>query len=72
MSETLDLRGVRCPLSWAKAKVRLELLPRGAALELILDDPKGAQDIPHAAEASGYAVIEVERGASTWRVVIQS
>ncbi len=72
MPETLDLRGVRCPLNWAKAKVRLEQLPRGTALELILDDPKGAHDIPHAAEASGYAVIEVEHGVSDWRIVIQS
>lgn len=70
MADFLDLRGVRCPLNWAKAKVRLEELPRGAALELILDDPKGARDIPRAAEAEGYAVIEVEQRQSNWRILI--
>ena len=71
LASTMDLRGVRCPLNWAKAKVRLETLPRGAELELILDDPKGARDIPRAAEAEGYAVIEVEQRRTDWRLLIR-
>lgn len=71
MAQTLDLRGVPCPLSWAKAKVRLEQLARGTEVEVLLDDPKGARDIPRAAEAEGYAVLEVAAGGSGWRVVIQ-
>jgi tRNA 2-thiouridine synthesizing protein A len=71
MVDQLDLRGVRCPLNWAKAKVELERLARGAELELILDDPKGARDIPRAAEAEGYAVIEVEQRHRDWRLVIK-
>lgn len=66
----LDLRGVRCPLSWAKAKVHLEEQAPGAEVELILDDPKGARDIPRAAEAEGYAVVEVEQRATEWRILI--
>jgi tRNA 2-thiouridine synthesizing protein A len=71
MTERMNLRGVACPLSWAKAKVRLEQLARGDMLELWLDDPKGARDIPRAAEAEGYAVVEVEAGPGEWRVLIQ-
>jgi TusA-related sulfurtransferase len=59
----LDLRGVKCPLNWAHAKVRLEQLARGDVLELTLDDPRGARDIPGAAEAEGCVVLEsVARG----------
>jgi TusA-related sulfurtransferase len=72
MPETLDLRGVRCPLNWAKAKVRLEALPRGTDLALLLDDPKGVRDIPRAAEAEGYAVLDVEPLRSAWRIVIRT
>ena len=54
----LDLRGVKCPLNWARAKVRLEQMVRGDVLELMLDDPRGARDIPGAAEAEGYAILE--------------
>lgn len=71
MAEILDLRGVRCPLNWARAKVRLETLPREAELELVLDDPKGARDIPRAAEAEGYVVLEVECRSHDWRLIIR-
>ena len=56
----LDLRGIKCPLNWAHAKVRLEQMKPGQVLELILDDPRGARDIPGAAEAEGYSVIARE------------
>jgi sulfite reductase (ferredoxin) len=54
----LDLRGVKCPLNWARAKVRLEQMSRGEILDLTLDDPRGARDIPSAAEAEGYLILE--------------
>ncbi len=54
----LDLRGVKCPLNWVRAKVRLEQMSRGEVLELTLDDPRGARDIPSAAEAEGYVILE--------------
>jgi TusA-related sulfurtransferase len=66
----LDLRGVRCPLNWARAKVKLESLARGTELTLILDDPRGVRDIPRAAEAEGYAVAEAVREDSGWRLTI--
>lgn len=66
----LDLRGVRCPLNWAKAKVQLETLASGDALELLLDDEKGVRDIPQAAEAEGYAVDPVVHAPPIWRLVI--
>jgi sulfite reductase (ferredoxin) len=66
----LDLRGVPCPLSWARARVRLESLESGDLLVLLVDDPKGADDIPRAAEAQGYAV-DSSLAAGVWRIVIQ-
>jgi len=67
----LDLRGIKCPLNWAHAKVRLERMARGERLELLLDDPRGARDIPCAAEAEGYAVIEIDQTGEVWRVRIE-
>lgn len=72
----LDLRGVECPLNWAKAKVRLEYLAQGEQLELVIDDPKGRRDIPRAAEAEGYAVVAVSEPSAAdaprqWRIVIE-
>jgi TusA-related sulfurtransferase len=67
----LDLRGVKCPLNWAHAKVRLERMERGQSLELTLDDPRGARDIPRAAEAEGYSVIETRTANGTWILRIE-
>jgi TusA-related sulfurtransferase len=67
----MDLRGVKCPLNWAKAKVRLEDLGRGDILELVLDDRKGRQDIPRAAEAEGYVIVGIEEGENLWRIIIE-
>jgi len=67
----LDLRGVKCPLNWAHAKVRLERMAPGETLELTLDDPRGARDIPRAAEAEGYAVAEAQAAAGVWIVRIE-
>ena len=74
--EHLNLRGVKCPLNWAKAKVRLEYLDQGDQLELVIDDPKGRRDIPRAAEAEGYAIVEIEETVESdtpqqWRIMIE-
>ena len=71
MGATLDLRGIKCPLNWAHAKVRLEQISRGEVLELLIDDLRGVHDIPRAAEAEGYAVIEVATAGSSWRLRIE-
>ncbi|MBI3783924.1 MAG: sulfurtransferase TusA family protein [Deltaproteobacteria bacterium] len=71
ISEHIDLRGVRCPLNWAKAKIRLEQMDGGQSLEILLDDPKAARDLPRAAEAEGYVVLDVEQESMEWRIVIE-
>jgi tRNA 2-thiouridine synthesizing protein A len=69
---TLDLRGLRCPLSWARAKVHLETYDRGTEVTLIVDDPQAARDIPRAAEAVGHHVVDVtpvNRGV--WNITLE-
>lgn len=68
----VDLRGVPCPINWARAKVRLEAARDGDRLAFLIDDPRSVRDLPRAAEAEGYAVLEVEpAGPSDWRIVIE-
>jgi tRNA 2-thiouridine synthesizing protein A len=69
--ETLDLRGVKCPLSWARAKVHLETLPAGREIDILLDDAQGAADIPRAAEAAGHHVVGVAAEGGRWCITIE-
>ena len=71
MRPALDLRGVPCPLSWARAKVHLETLARGDEIDIVLDDPIGARDLPRAAESAGHHVVHVVSEAGAWRITIE-
>jgi TusA-related sulfurtransferase len=70
-TEEMVLRGVRCPLNWARAKVRLEEMAVGSRLRLVVDDIRAVRDIPRAAEAHGYAVLEVVPLGDGWRIEIE-
>jgi tRNA 2-thiouridine synthesizing protein A len=71
MPRTLDLRGIACPLSWAKARVTLETLARGEEIDLLVDDPQAVRDIPRAAEATGHHVAGVTSEHGSWRITIE-
>jgi tRNA 2-thiouridine synthesizing protein A len=44
--ETLDARGLKCPLPVLKAEKRLAMLPPGAGFVLLATDPMARVDIP--------------------------
>jgi TusA-related sulfurtransferase len=67
----LDLVGIPCPLSWAKAKVFLEDVARGDLVELVLDDPRGARDLPRAAEAEGHHVVALSEERGCWVILLE-
>ena len=70
-TRTLDLRGIACPLAWAKAKVHLETLASGVEIDLLIDDPRSLRDLPRAAEASGHHVIAVDESGPPWRIRLE-
>lgn len=53
--ETVDARGLRCPLPVILMEAALRRAPAGAAVSVIADDPVAAIDIPHFALAAGCA-----------------
>ena len=67
----LDLRGVACPVTWARAKVALEALRPGTRVTVLTDDERSARDLPKAAESEGYAVLAVTRKGTTTAIRIE-
>jgi tRNA 2-thiouridine synthesizing protein A len=67
----LDLRGIRCPLAWAKAKVHLEQLAAGTEIDLLIDDPRSLRDLPRAAESAGHHVLAIESDRTPWRITLE-
>ena len=67
--ERLDLRGLLCPLTWARTKYALQKLRRGEELLVLLDHRPAVPDIRRNAEELGHEVLltrEPEPG--TWEM----
>jgi tRNA 2-thiouridine synthesizing protein A len=70
--ETLDLRGLLCPLTWARTKYALSRLKTGTELRVILDHRPAVPDIKRNAEESGHEVVSSAEGsAGVWEMVLR-
>jgi TusA-related sulfurtransferase len=58
-------------MNWARAKARLETMNDGERLAIVTDDARAERDIPIAAEAEGWAVVEVTRQGTSVRIVVE-
>jgi len=68
--ETLDLAGEVCPYTFVRAKLRLEELPLGARLEVLVDHAAAADNVPRALRDEGQEIVSVAREAARWRIVV--
>ena len=70
--ERLDLRGLVCPLTWAKTKYALGRLPGGAELLVVLDHRPAVPDIRRNVEELGHEVVSTsEPSPGTWEMVLR-
>ena len=67
--ETLDARGLKCPLPVLKAEKRLAVLPAGARLTVLATDPMARLDLPLFCRQQGFACAE-SRDGEVWRFAI--
>jgi tRNA 2-thiouridine synthesizing protein A len=70
-TETMDLRGLKCPLPVLKAGRRLRARPRGARLVVMADDPMAAVDIPNFCREEGHRLLSTGRDGAVLRFEIE-
>ena len=58
--ETIDARGLKCPMPLLKTEKRLAVLPPGATLIVLATDPMARIDIPLLCRKQGHAYQEAE------------
>jgi tRNA 2-thiouridine synthesizing protein A len=61
VSSTLDLSGEVCPYTFVRTKLRLEELPLGAELTVIVDHPPAAENVPRSLAGEGHEVVSVDK-----------
>jgi tRNA 2-thiouridine synthesizing protein A len=69
--ETIDLRGLKCPLPALFAKRALERAAPGTTILVLADDPLAAIDIPHMCRQEGFEVVSSESESATTRLALR-
>ena len=57
----LDLKGVKCPYNYVKAKLKLEELASGDELEIYLDDGEPITNVPRSLEDDGNTIVSIDK-----------
>ncbi len=71
-TDTLDLRGLLCPLTWARTRYALSKLAAGKELLVILDHRPAVPDIKRNAEELGDEVVSSrETDPGVWEMVLR-
>jgi tRNA 2-thiouridine synthesizing protein A len=72
VAETLDLTGEVCPYTFVRTKLRLEDLPAGARLRVLVDHEPATRNIPKSAAEWGQTVLSVgPAGTGRWEIWIE-
>lgn len=71
IDQTIDLRGVSCPLNYVKTKLRLEEMEAGEVLEVLLDDGEPIVNVPRSAKEDGHRILEIQQIEDYFRVLVK-
>jgi TusA-related sulfurtransferase len=66
MVHTLDVTGLRCPMTWVRTKLELERLAAGETLEVRLPPGEAVDSVPRSAREAGH---DVEIAGTTVTIV---
>lgn len=70
--EILDLRGLLCPLTWARTKYALSKLAAGGELKVIVDHRPAVPDIKRNCEELGHEILSTrETAEGVWEMVLR-
>jgi TusA-related sulfurtransferase len=68
----INIKGLVCPYTFVKAKLAVEDMDVGQALEILLDYEEASRSIPKSMEDHGQKVLKVEKINDTdWILVIR-
>lgn len=71
MADTLDARGLKCPLPVLKAKKAMKPLTAGDTLTVLATDPSAPKDFEEFCAATGYTLEENRTEGSDFIIVIR-
>lgn len=70
-TQTLDAKGLNCPLPILKVKKAIGGLKPGDTLEVLATDPGAVQDFEAFSRATGHTLVESKQEAGVFRFLIK-
>lgn len=58
MSDTVDARGLLCPLPVLRLRKALLAMPHGARVTLLATDAMAGVDVPHFCDTAGHRIVD--------------
>ncbi len=71
VKESIDLRGVMCPMNFVKAKLKLEAIDTGDVLEIVLDSGEPIQNVPKSIKDEGHQIVDVKKEDGFFRLKVK-
>ena len=71
ITQTIDARGLSCPMPIVKTAQAVKAIPSGAVVELIATDPGSIKDIAAWCRATGNELVEQTSDGAVYRFVIR-
>jgi TusA-related sulfurtransferase len=56
VTRTLDITGLRCPMTWVRTKLELERMAPGEAIEVRCAAGEALENVPRSAAEAGHEV----------------
>lgn len=69
--QTLDAKGLNCPLPILKAKKAITALPPGGTLEVLATDPGAVKDFAAFCRTTGHELVEQSQDGNVYRFVLR-
>jgi tRNA 2-thiouridine synthesizing protein A len=69
--QTLDAKGLNCPLPILKAKKAIMALPAGGTLEVLATDPGAVKDFAAFSRTTGHELVEQTVEGNVFRFVLK-
>lgn len=69
--QTLDAKGLNCPLPILRAKKALQALPPGGTLEILATDPGAVKDFEAFCRTTGNQLMESTTQGNVFRFVLK-
>jgi tRNA 2-thiouridine synthesizing protein A len=71
IAQTLDARGLSCPMPIVKTAQAIKAIPSGGLLEVLATDPGSVKDFAAWSRTTGHELLEQSVDGGTYRFVLR-